>query len=444
MQEDTICSISTPIGKGAIAIVRMSGKNSLKIAQSLFLCEHLKKEIIPRYMYFGNFQLLDAFEQCLMVYFKAPYSYTGEDIVEFQIHGGVLLAQKILNRLIESGARLAEAGEFSKRAFLNGKVTLDKAEAIIGEIDAESESELKTSLKVTNGELSKKISDCQDKLKTILAELEVSMDYPEETDETALKTDIFGRLEKISDEISMILENSESLKYIKNGIKVALVGKTNVGKSSIMNALLGENRAIVTDVKGTTRDEICESFLYKGIKINLIDTAGIRKTNNKVENLGIERSKKTLENADLVLFVMDASENKTKEDEEIEKLIKSKNYIKVINKTDKKRLLEKQDVEIEISALENKNIEKLKEKIFDMVISKEIDFNSVVLTNERQSKILRDANDLLKEITDEKFEMLDILSMKVKKVWNLLGKITGNTENEDIIDLIFSKFCLGK
>ena len=232
--------------------------------------------------------------------------------------------------------------------------------------------------------------------------------------------------------------------YLKNGINVALVGKTNVGKSSVMNALLGENRAIVTDVKGTTRDSIKESFLFNGIKINLIDTAGIRKTQDVVESYGIERSKEILNSADLILFVVDGSEKLSNEDKQIKNLIKGKNFITIINKTDKNRIVEKQENEVEISALYEKNIEELKQRILKSVLNEEIDFNSLVLTNQRQVEIIQNAQNILEEILKTKEASLDVLSMLIKNLWKELGKITGNTENEDIIDLIFSKFCLGK
>ncbi len=443
--EKCIASVATPLGRGAISIIRLSGKDSLNIALKVFSSKNIKKQVLPRFMYYGNLKLgNDLYEQCLMVFFKAPFSYTGEDVVEFQVHGGVLLAQKVLEEVLDAGAILAEPGEFSKRAFLNGKITLDKAEAIIGEIDAESEAELSSSLQVTNGKLSNKILQAQEKLKLLLAELEVGMDYPDETEETKLKENIFESLDNVLSEIQQILSNSNSAKYLKNGINVALVGKTNVGKSSIMNALLGEDRAIVTDVQGTTRDQITETFLYDGIKINLIDTAGIRKTDDRVENLGIQKSKSALACADVVLFVLDGSEKLSEDDKKIKNMV-GQNTIFVINKTDKKRALQHFENEIEISALKNTNIENLKKAIKEMVISNEIDFNKLVITNERQYSILKDAESILQNIQkDEQILSLDILAMQIKKVWQTLGKITGNTENEDIIDLIFSKFCLGK
>ena len=441
--EDAIVSISTPLGKGAISIVRMSGKNCLEIALKIFHCK--QKEIEPRYMYLGKLEIdKDSFEECLMVYFKAPYSYTGEDLVEFHIHGGILLAQKVVEICLKNGCRMAEAGEFSKRAFMNGKITLDKAEAIIGEINAETEGELKSSLKITNGKLAEKIEKEQEDLKMLLAEINVSFDYPENDYEEIVKEKVLSKIKEIKEQNDKIIELSKGGKYLKNGINVALVGKANVGKSSVLNALLGENRAIVTDIEGTTRDSLCESFFHKGMKINLIDTAGIRKTDDVVEKLGIEKSLQSIKNADIVLFVRDGSQKENREDSEIEDSVKDKKVINVINKTDKPRKLNKKDNEIEISALTEKNINLLKDKIVDDIIKFDIRSDALVLTNERHIQILEKCDEIMSEIFAISNESLDIIAMLVKKLWVELGKITGNTENEDIISLIFSKFCLGK
>ena len=439
--EKAIVSLSTPLGKGAIGIVRMSGKDVLKIALKIFHCK--EKNIKPRFMYFGKLEVeKNVFEECLMVYFKTPFSYTGEDVVEFQIHGGVLLAQKVVERCLENGCRMAEAGEFSKRAFLNGKITLDKAEAIIGEINAESEGELNSSLKITNGKLGRMVEDEQKTLTELLAEIEVSFDYPENDYEEIVKDKVFLKVKEIQEKNQNLIEASNSGKYLKNGINVALVGRANVGKSSVLNALLGEERAIVTNIEGTTRDSLTESFFHNGVKINLIDTAGIRETNDVVEKLGIEKSLESIKKADIVLFIHDASEKESEEEKEIAKKLKNKKVINVVNKIDKKRILAKLKDEVEISALEEKNINLLKDRIVSDVVS--IDLNTFVLTNERHIQILKSADKLMKEVLLLKEESLDVIAMLLKKVWAELGKITGNTENEDIISLIFSKFCLGK
>ena len=336
--EKPIVAISTPLGRGAISIVRMSGKNSLQIALRFFHCKD--KEIKPRYMYFGRLEMeKDTFEECLMVYFKAPFSYTGEDIVEFQIHGGILLAQKVLEKCLDNGCRPAEAGEFSKRAFMNGKITLDKAEAIIGEINAETEGELNSSLKITNGKLSERINKEQNELTNLLAEIEVAFDYPEHDYEEIVKEKIFAKLNEIKAQNDKLIEDSKSGKYLKNGINVALVGRANVGKSSILNSLLGEERAIVTEIEGTTRDNITESFFHKGVKINLIDTAGIRKTEDTVEKLGIQRSLNSIKNADIVLFIHDGSQNESVEEEKIAQALVGKNVINVIIQVEMKNVI---------------------------------------------------------------------------------------------------------
>ena len=419
----------------------MSGKDVLNIALKIFHCK--EKNIKPRYMYFGKLEVeKEVFEECLMVYFKAPFSYTGEDVVEFQIHGGVLLAQKVVERCLENGCRMAEAGEFSKRAFLNGKITLDKAEAIIGEINAESEGELNSSLKITNGKLGKMVEDEQKTLSELLAEIEVSFDYPENDYEEIVKDKVFEKVKEIKTKNQKLIEVSNSGKYLKNGINVALVGRANVGKSSVLNALLGEERAIVTNIEGTTRDSLTESFFHNGVKINLIDTAGIRETNDVVEKLGIEKSLESIKKADIVLFIHDASQKESEEEKEIAKKLKNKKVINVVNKIDKKRVLAKLKDEVEISALEEKNIHLLKDKIVSEVIS--VDLNTFVLTNERHIQILKNAESVMEEVLSLKAESLDVIAMLLKKVWAELGKITGNTENEDIISLIFSKFCLGK
>ena len=444
--ENTIVSISTPLGKGAISIIRMSGMDALGIASKLFSCKSLDYDNIePRKMYLGNFKIEEnIFEKCLMVYFKAPFSYTGEDLIEFQIHGGLIITQKILDICINNGAVLAESGEFSKRAFLNGKISLDEAESIIDIIESESESELKASLVLAKGQLFSKVKELQDKLTEMLARIDVSLDYPDEDENEDVRKIIFKDIDIISNEIDKLLRDSQSSKYIKSGINVAIIGRTNVGKSSLLNALLGEDKAIVTDIEGTTRDIIEASYFYNGIKINLIDTAGIRDAFDEVEKIGIQKSKESIENADILLLVFDSTQELTNYDKEILKIAKGKLFISVVNKCDKTRILKEIDNEIEVSALSRKNLEELKKKIYDLIIKEEINFNNLIITNQRQLKEIENAKLVLEEILNAKGEMLEILAMLIKKLWTVLGKITGNTENENIIDLIFSKFCLGK
>ncbi len=440
--EKTIVAISTPLGRGAISIVRMSGQDSLQIAEKVF---SNAKNIEPRYLKLGNFKFDDGSrEKCLMVYFKAPFSYTGEDMVEFQIHGGTHLTQKVLSTLLDKGALLAGGGEFSRRAFENGKISLDEAEAIIGEINAESESELRASLSVADGKLKRKIISLQEDLTEQIAQIEATLDYPEEDFEKSAKESILNSIKNVQNEIENFIAESKNARYLKEGISVAIVGATNVGKSSLLNALIGEEKAIVTDIEGTTRDTISEHIFYNGVKINFIDTAGIRDAKDKVEQIGIEKSKKSVSQADVVLCVFDGSREMKEEDRQILKLAENVKHIIIVNKNDQKRVLKTLPNEISISAKDEKGLEKIKEKIFSLVISDEIDFNKLVLINERQIEHLKEAQSIVKEILNAQNESMDIIAMLIKNLWNALGKITGQCENEAIIDLIFSKFCLGK
>ena len=445
VMEKTIASISTPLGKGAIAIIRMSGKNCLQVTQKFFSAKNLDyKNVTPRHMYLGEFKVENNYEKCLMVYFKAPNSYTGEEMVEFQVHGGTLLTQKILECLLGGGAVLAEPGEFSRLAFENGKISLDEAESIIGEINAESDNELSAALALAGGKLKDKVKVIQNDLTEKIAEIEATLDYPEEDFESEVKDNLYKMLSNIYTQIEEVVRQSKNAGCRNDGIKVAIVGAPNVGKSSLLNAVLGQERAIVTEIEGTTRDTISESIMYKGIKLNFVDTAGIRETEDKVESIGVEKSKKMMEQSDIVLFVLDGSKALTKEDKTVLNLVQKFNHIIVVNKSDKERVIQTLPNEINISALEKVNIEALLELIYNKVITEEIDFNKIVVTNERQIAILTESQNILNKLLENKDESMDLVSMQIKKLWNELGKITGDTENERIIDLIFSKFCLGK
>lgn len=447
IMNNIICAISTPLGKGAISIVRMSGDGCLKIMEKVFSSSSLSYDkITANFLYLGKFKIEENVnEKCFGVFFKSPKTYTGEDMVEFQVHGGTILAQKILEKLIENGAKLAEAGEFTKRAFENGKVSLDMAESIIGEINAESEAELKASLGQAEGRLFKRIKSLQDDLTECLAKIEATLDYPEEDIEVSTRDEVFQIVENTKNTLKNILIHAQNSKFLSNGINIAIVGATNVGKSSLLNALIGEDRAIVTNIEGTTRDVLTESTSFKGIKYNFIDTAGIRESEDTVEQIGIERAKKALSTADVILFVLDGSREIKSQDKEIENLLSNyKNIIRIINKSDLERKIKKYENEIEISALKEKNIEKIKEKIYNLVISEEISFDKALLLNTRQTQILNECSNILIDIENSKYSSLDITAMLIKNLWNTLGKITGECENENIIDLIFSKFCLGK
>ena len=441
---DTIASISTPMCTGAIAIVRMSGKQSLDVALGLFENKKVTKQnIVPRMLYLGNVKGIG--EKCLMVYFKGPHSFTGEDMVEFQVHGGVLLCQEVLRLLLENGARLAENGEFSKRAFLNGKISLDEAEGIIDVIEATHKAELSAGFELLNGRLLQTVKQMQQTLTTTNARLAVTVDYPEYDDEVVEKEQTKRDIKDIKDQIEKLLANSEYGKQLKTGVKVALVGKPNVGKSSILNAVLGENRAIVTDIAGTTRDSISEQIVYKGIKMQLVDTAGLREGNDLVEKIGIDKTKQEIKSANLVVFVV-SNQDFDLEDEQIYNQIKSYNPLVVQNKSDVDKVQKYPfDVDVRISALQNENITEFLDRIVERVYKRKIDNSALVLTNTRHIQALKEAlarcDDILQKIDTQ---TVDIVLFEIKSLWSTLGKITGESENEKIIDEIFSRFCLGK
>lgn len=446
MKNDIIVAVSTPIGMGAISIVRMSGDGCLLIAKKIFSSQHLNfDKIEPRKLYLGTFSYGEINDECLLVYFKNPFSYTGEDLVEFQIHGSTSLVDKVISACLENGARMASEGEFTKRAFVNGKISLEKAEGVIDTINAESENELKAAKSLMQGKLFSQIREMQNDLTSLLARLEVALDYPEHDIEYTETQNAKKELENIKTKLEKILENSDQNSFIKNGVNVAIVGRVNSGKSSLLNALLGENRAIVTNIEGTTRDIVRETINYKGLKINFIDTAGIRKSEDAVENIGIEKSFEQINSADVVLFVYDSSRKLNNEERETLKKIENKNHIIIANKSDLNRVENDISPDIEISALKEKNIDEVKQRIYNLSKCGKINFNEICLTNARHIEAIKQSiNYISKAISCCDTETVDIVILEIKKAWESLGKITGETENESIIDAIFSKFCLGK
>lgn len=450
LEERNIVAISTALGNGGISIIRMSGKTVLQVAKSVFAPIKKDTPLEPRKLTLGTFNYKDISDKCLAVYFKAPFSYTGEDIVEFQIHGGVTLTNKIYESLVDLCCTPASKGEFSKLAFLNGKMSLDEAEGVIDLINAESESELRAGYDLVQGKLKGEVSSLQDILTETLAKIEVTLDYPEEDLEEESKEFIRSRLVKTKEKISSLLSTAKLGKAIKEGTKIAIYGKTNAGKSSLLNALLNYERAIVTDIQGTTRDVIEETFVYKGYKFILMDTAGIRDTSDIVEKIGIDRSKQSIKTADIVLFIVDSSRELSSEDYEIMKDIEGKNVIAVINKCDLETKCDLNkipfDKKIELSTTLGTGIDTLKEELLSYVIDSGINNNSLVITNTRHIESLKSAEqnlDTAIQNLDSGFD-LDLISIDIKASWLNLGDITGNSDNEKIIDEIFSKFCVGK
>ena len=444
---DTIVAISTGSTNGAISIVRMSGKNAISIADKMFLS--IKKtrpsKFIPRYLELGKIKTKGFNEQALCVVFVAPYSYTGENLVEFQCHGGLKIAKGILEECLNLGARLATNGEFTKRAFINGKISLASAEGVMDIINAESDAEIRAGYNLLNGDLSKLALSSQEELTDILSEIEVSFDYPEEQIEYITKANVKTRLTELSNKIDKVLQSSTTGSIITSGISVLIVGKPNVGKSSLLNSLLSRERAIVTDIPGTTRDTIEDTFSINGIKVKIIDTAGIHSTSDMVERFGVTRAKELIKSADIILFVTDSSNTLTEEDKEILDLISDKNYIHVANKCDISSTISKQPKTIYISAKTGDGIEKLKQEIYKRFESPSLTEGGIIITNARHKQCLEEAlKNINNALDDLDNQTLDLISIDLKLAYSALGEITGNTTGEDIIDAIFSKFCLGK
>ena len=446
MNEDSIVAISTPIGNGGISIVRLSGNTCFSIADKMFTSKKQQPSSFEdRKLYLGTITTSQFKEKALCVIFKAPNSYTGENMVEFQCHGGVKIAQGILRECLQNGARMAKNGEFSMRAFLNGKMTLEETEGMIDMIQAKSDAEVRAGYALLNGELSKKTTVMQNELTDILADIEVSFDYPEQDMEytTAQKTK--QRLQQIVKDITSLLQTSHQGKIIKHGIQTLIVGKPNVGKSSLLNALLGEEKAIVTSIAGTTRDIVEDSYEYKGLRVELIDTAGIHETEDVVEKLGIDKAKKYINQADIILFVLDMSVPYTEKDEAIYQLIQNKKYIVVKNKQDAKIWDKNFTHQVEISALTKQGINELKEKIYTYAQDTSVSQNEIILTNERHIACLQQAKQNIDNALQTIDEIsLDAISVDLHLAWEALGEITGTTANEEIITAIFSKYCLGK
>ena len=443
MENENIVAISTALGKSGISVVRLSGKDSLNIAKKIFECN--VKEIEPRRFYLGNINLKNLNDKGLLVYFKAPNSYTGEDVVEFQCHGGTIIANKIVDECINNGARLSLPGEFTKRAFINGKISLDKAEGVAELIDAESESEARAGYNLVDGNLFKVVSSSQKNLTDMLAEIEVNLDYPEHDIEYKTITYIKNNLEELKKKIDDLIATEQSGRIIKNGINIVIAGKANVGKSSLMNSLINYDRAIVTNIAGTTRDVLEESYEYKQIRFNLFDTAGIRESEDVIEQIGVKKAKTLLENSDLVLLVFDSNTKFDKEDEELLASVKGKNTIVVLNKCDLPKKFEIDLDTISISTVKNIGINELKELIYNKVVDENITENRLVITNKRHMGVLKEVATLINNaLSNIDMNTLDLIALDIKDIWEKLGEITGETANEQIIDAIFSKFCLGK
>lgn len=457
---DTICAIATPAGEGGIGIVRISGPDAEKIANVIF--KHRKKSSSPfesHRLYFGtifnpsdNTHLDDA----LMTIMRKPKSFTGEDVVEFHCHGGQLVLQRVLEAVLRQGARLAEPGEFTKRTFLNGKMDLAQAEAVIDLIRAKTDLSLSIARLQLEGILSKKVNHIKEAVVELLIPIEAGLDFPDEEGVSVLSdSEIKKQLEQTSGEIKRLLSTYEEGKVLKEGVSCIIIGRPNVGKSSLLNLLLKEERAIVTPIPGTTRDVIEEVVNIKGIPLKLMDTAGLRETEDEVESIGIRFTMKRLEASEMVLFVADMSEGKFEEDSAILEKITDKKIIVVGNKMDKTSEKAKKSfhkafremTKVEISALLDKGIEELRQTIYNEAIGRKAgEFTGVVISNARHKISLEQASTAIVKAEETLSNKLsrEFIAVELKEAVERLGEITGAVTTEDILDRIFSRFCIGK
>ena len=453
----TIASISTAPGIGGIGIIRMSGEKCFEILSKIFYpknpykIEEIKGYTIEYGYIKENEKIID---EVLVSFFKAPHSYTAENMCEINSHGGIVVMREILDICLRNGAELAQPGEFTKRAFLNGRMDLSQAEAVIDIINAKSNREAKEGIKQLEGFLTQEINKIKQRILDIMTNIEVSIDYPEYDVEEMQENEIKDKLTNIKEELEKLEKSFDNGKIIKEGIKTAIIGRPNAGKSSLLNAILKEDRAIVTEYEGTTRDTIEEFVNINGIPLKLIDTAGIRNTENAVEKIGIEKSKKIAKEADLSLVIIDGSKPLEKEDIEILKIVNPNKTIIILNKIDLGLIIKDENEElkdfknkVEISALNKEGINELYNKITQMFNLNQINLdNEIIITNERHKNIIKKAiNNVEKAIDSLNNNMsVDIVAISIKEVLSNLGEITGDEASEEIINEIFARFCLGK
>jgi len=452
---DTIAAISTPKGEGGIAIIRISGDKSFEILDKIFIKKNPNADLGFYKLNYGFIKDGEKIvDEVMAVRLKAPKSYTCEDIVEINCHGGTLVSEKVLELVLRNGARHAESGEFTKRAFMNGRIDLSQAEAVMDIIQGKTEKSVSLSLDQLRGDLRDKVNEFKKALLDITAHVNVVLDYPEEGIDDPLPVELRDNLEKVYEEANRLIDSYNTGKKIKEGIKTVIVGKPNVGKSTLLNALLHEERAIVTHIAGTTRDVIEEIINIKGIPLVLVDTAGIRKTDDIVENIGVEKSKQFIEKADLVLLVLDASKELETEDIEVITKIKENNkkVIVLLNKIDlnKKINLAGHNLGniVEISAKDNIGIEDMQEKIYSYIVEENVENSSekLIITNIRHKTALEKTKDAIRNIF-ETIDMglpMDLISVDLKEALDSLSEITGEISSEDILDHVFGNFCVGK
>ena len=447
---DTIAAISTPMTTGAIAIIRVSGKDSINIVNKIFKGKDLTNVDTHTINYGHIVENDNIIDEVLVTVMKSPKTFTTEDVVEINTHGGIAITNKVLELLLLNGCRLATPGEFTKRAFLNGRIDLIEAEGVMDLINSKTEKSRKLAITQVNGEVSKLIRNLRQKIIELLANIEVNIDYPEYEDiEEMTNKILLSNLDSIENEINNILKKSNDSKIIKEGIKTVIIGSPNVGKSSILNRLLNEEKAIVTDIAGTTRDIVEGTIQIDGIVLNIIDTAGIRETNDLVESIGVKKSLELIEEADLILYVLSNSEEILPEEKQVLEKIKNKNSIIIINKIDLENKLDLKNIgeHIEMSIKEDKGINELKEKIKEIFNLEKIDQNDFTyLSSARSISLLKQSLEAIKDVRvgiDNNMP-IDMVEIDLKRAWSILGEIIGESYSDELINQLFSQFCLGK
>ena len=448
--DDTIAAISTAQGVSAISIIRVSGNDSIKIVSKIFSNKKLydapSHTIHYGYIMDGN----ERIDEVLVSVMRAPKTFTKEDIVEINAHGGIMTTDKILELLLINGCRLAEPGEFTKRAFLNGRIDLTEAEGIMNLINSKTDISRKIALNQVGGKVSNMISQLRDELAGIIANIEVNIDYPEYEDIEEMTIEkINSNLSELERKIDKILRESKNGEVLTSGIKTVIVGKPNVGKSSLLNRLIGEDKAIVTDVQGTTRDSVEATLRIDNLILNLIDTAGIRDTNDLVESIGVDKSIQLIDQADLILFVVNYNEKLSSDDLAILDKLKGKNYITIVNKTDLEKKIDDDKLSnaVYVSALNDDNIDEIANKIKKLFNLEKIETTDLTyLTSARSGAILRKVLESVKDVRKgiEENYPIDMVEIDLKDIWNLLGEIIGESYDEELLDQLFSRFCVGK
>mgnify|MGYP004679974065 FL=1 len=449
---DTIAAISTTLGVGAISIIRVSGNDAIKIVNKIFKGKNLEKVETHTINYGHIVDKDEIIDEVLVSVMKSPKTFTTEDVVEINCHGGISTTNKVLELLLNNGARLAEPGEFTKRAFLNGRIDLTQAESVMDLINSKNESKRKVAIKGLNGYVSNIIRNLRQEILELLASIEVNIDYPEYEDAIVMTNDIVKpKITEIKEKLTKIINESENGKILTSGIKTIIIGKPNVGKSSILNRLLDEEKAIVTDIEGTTRDTVEGSITINGVSLNIIDTAGIRETEDIVEKIGVEKSLSLINEADLIVIVLNNNEELTEEDKKILTACKDKKVIVVINKSDLERKINLDDIKYQnivyTNTIDLNGINSLKEKIVELFNLNELEQQDYTyLSNVRQISLAKDAYQILEEVDNGiKNEVpVDMIEIDIKRAWEKLGEIIGETYTEELIDQLFSQFCLGK